>query len=873
MSNDLEFGHRRRSWIFRPLVRDEVDAELAFHLDMRTRHYEARGYSPDDARRRAAAEFGSMDHVRRDCERAGERRDLAMRRTQYLDELGQDVRFALRQLRRAPLFALVALATLALGIGATTAMFSLVRGVLLEPLAFQEPERLVVTRLSMPDYRDLRQGTDVFARTGVFASNLESLTGSGEPEQVLAGVISPELLETLGVDPLIGRRFTIDDGTARLILLSHGLWQRRFGGDPAIVGRTIELSRVRSVVIGVMPSRFEFPTREFELWTPMANAMSMAPQQNENRALRIFQMVGRIRPGVSLEQAQASVTAISTRLARDFPDTNRNVEMRLVPAYERLVGEARQPLLLLLAAVGLVLLIVCANLANLLLARATTRERELGIRRALGAGRGRLVRQLLTESLLLGGIGGLLGIVMAWGTLGALVRLVADLAPRVDAIRIDAGVLLFAVGLSLSASVLFGLAPILQQTSRRLAWRTAGRGIAGTARGGRLRSLLIGLEVAIAIVVLVSAGLLVRSLSTLLHVDPGFVPERLLTMNVVLVAKGEGPQRAEAARGLLERLRRLPGVESAGGATALPPQTAQRGARFELEGIAPPTGESPAAYFIATMPGYFDALGTPVGRGRAFDARDVAASLPVAIVNKSLARRFFGGADPIGRRIKLTNPEQPDSWRTIVGVVPDIRYQGLEDPGESAVYTPFAQTPFFWIYVFVRTHGDPGTMTRTVAQAVRELDPELMPARIQPMTALVGEAVASRRASTMLVSGFAAIALLLSAIGIAGLVSYGVAQRTPELAVRLALGATPGRAAALVVGHALAPVAGGALVGLLAAMVSTRLIESQLFGVSAGDGTTIAAVVLIVTLVTVASACLPARRALKVSPIEALRAE
>jgi predicted permease len=867
------FDQPRRSWLFRLRVRDEVDGEVAFHLEMRARHYESCGLPPAAARARAWAEFGDVDRVRRDCRALGQQRDQHMRRTQYLDELRQDVRFAMRQLRVAPGFAALALLTLALGIGATTAMFSLVRGVLLAPLPYADADRLVSVRVSMPDARDLKAGVPGLRDVAVWASNLDTLTGSGEPEQVRGGQVSANLFTTLGVRPQIGRTFTEQDGATLLVVLGHGLWQRRFGGDPAVVGRTIELARRKALVIGVMPAAFQFPTRDFELWTPMAANMATAPEQHENRALRIFRVLGRLAPGMTLAQVQAQADAVAARLARDFPDTNAGVELPLVSIRERLVGDARRPLLVLFAVVALVLLIACVNVANLLLARALTRERELAIRAALGAGRSRLIRQLLTESTLLSVCGGLLGAATAAMTLGALVRLLSPIVPRVDAIRIDLVVLAFALVVSTLTGVTFGLVPALQRAPRHgVALREAGRGLVSARGGARMRGALIALEVGLAMVVLVCAGLLLRSLSALGRVDTGFVAERLLTLNVVLVAKGDGPARAAGARLIVERVGALPGVVAAGGATALPPETAQRSTRYELDGVTGSDGPRPSAYFVAATPGYFRALESRIVRGRDFDGRDTAGAPLVAILNESFARASFPGQDPIGRRVRLVNPDYSNAWRTIVGIVPDVRYQGLEDPGEATIYTPFDQTPFLWTYLFVRSAADPARLARTVSQAIISADPDLTPARIRPMSMLVADASAGRRANAMLTTAFAALALALAAIGIGGLVSCAVSRRTAEMAVRLALGASSSRVLALVMGQALAPVGAGVVVGMAASLAATRVIESLLFAVTPHDVGTFALAIVLLAIVTVAAAWLPARRALAIQPVEALRA-
>jgi predicted permease len=871
MPPPIEFGRWRRSKPFRLEVDEEVESELGFHLEMRARHYETLGMPSDDARRRAQRDFGDVEAIERTCRGLGTARDTTMRRALYFDELGQDVRFAWRQLRAAPLFAIVALLTLAVGIGATTAVFSLVRGVLFEPLPFRDPDRVVVARISMPDFEDVRRSAKSFQDLAVFARNLETLSGGDEPEQVLAGQVSLNFFDTLGVSARLGRTFSAADGDTRVAVLSDGLWRRRFGADPSIVGRTIEISRKPTLVVGVMPSRFEFPDREFQLWLSVAEVLRLAPEQVQNRSLRIFNLVGRLRPGVTVGAAQAEVATIADRLAREYPATNRGVEIRVASAYERLVGNSRRPLLLLFSIVGLVLLIVCANLANLLLARASARDRELAVRSALGAGRGRIVRQLLTESALLSLAGAALGVAATYALLGGLVRVVSGFLPRVDAVRVDAAVLAFALGVALLTGLIFGTLPALQG-ARLSAWREAGRGVAGARRGMRVRSTLIAVEVALAAVVLVSAGLVGRSLSALLHVDPGFVADRLLTLNVVLVPKGDGPGRTEAALGIVRRLAELPGVAAVGGATGLPPVTAQRGTGFEVEG-RPDEEDRPSAYFIATLPGYFRALGSGVSHGREFTERDAAGAPLTVVVNASLARRYFGSEDPLGKRIRLVNPEQSDAWRTIVGVVPDVRYRGLDDDVDAAIYTPFAQTPFMWTYLFVRTEGDPAVLSRPVARAITAFDPQLTPARIVPMSTLVADSVRARRTSTAFLSGFAGVALLLSAIGIGGLVAFSVTQRTREMAVRLALGATHGRVASLVARQALVPVVLGAVAGLAGALFATALLETLLFGVTARDTVTYMAAASMLGAVCLAAAYFPVRRALRISPSDALRAE
>ena len=782
-----------------------------------------------------------------------------------------DIKYAIRGFLRTPGFTTVAVLTLALGIGATTAIFSIVNAVLLKPLPYANAERLAVARLSLPDFYDLKASVSSFEAMASWASNMYNLKTAGDSLQVLGGVVSRELLPVLGVEPLLGRNFTADDERQDSVILGYGLWQSRFGGNPSVLGKAIELSGSSYTVVGIAPSWFGFPSSEFQLWTAMSSIESRAPGQAKNRGLRIFNAVVLLEEGVSLQQAQAQVTAQSDVLARSYPDTNAGMTITFVPLYERIVGDARPGLRVLLVTVAFVLLIACANVANLMLARTTTRERELAIRAALGAGRGRLVRQVLVESAVLAVGGGALGLLIAaWGV-DAMPSLLASRLPRADTIHIDTAVLLFTLAATMVTALFFGLAPALHATGGvRSSLQEGGRAIAGSTRGRRVRQAIGVAEVALALVVIVGAALLVRSFLTLTARDPGFAPDGLLSFNVQLVTLPDAPARARAAEQLLERVSSVPGVKAAGASTGFPPVTAQRGTRFEIEGRTLTPDES-GALFIAATPAYFTALGTPVRQGRAIERTDLAGTPAVAVINQTLATALFPGQDPVGKRLRLVNPEQSREWRTIVGVVGDVKYRGLDGEGAPTIYTPFSQTPFLWLYFMVRQDGVP--ITAAIRSAVASVDPSLTAANIRPMNEVVAGTVAEPRFRTLLVSSFAVLALALAAIGLYGIIAYTVAQRTHEIGIRMALGADARDVIGLVLREGMTTAAVGVGLGLAASAALTRLMSTMLVGVAPRDPIAFGAAGAILLVVAAVASYLPGRRAIRVNPTTALRSE
>jgi putative ABC transport system permease protein len=791
-----------------------------------------------------------------------------------MDTLFQDLRYSVRQLLKRPSFTLIVVMTLALGIGANSAIFSVVNAVVLRPLPYKDADRLVIANLSLPDFRDIKENNHVFDDMAVYASNLYNVSGDGEAEQVLGAVVSERFFPMLG-QPMLGRVFAPEEDREPLAVLSFGLWQRRFGGDPNVLGRTITLSDSTHTIVGVMRPEFQFPTSEFTLWVTLGSAMATAPAQAENRQLRIFRGVARLRPGVTLEQAQANVSSISERLQQQYPNTNAGVTISFAPVYERLIGDIRPVLFILLGVVGLVLLIACANVANLLLARTTRREREIAIRTALGAGRWRVVRQLLTESVFLSILGGAFGLLLAWWAIDLLPRFNVTNIPRANQIRIDLTVLIFTVGVAVLTGVIFGLAPALHASKSNLneSLKEGGRGAQGSPFGRRLRSALVAVEVALSLIVLIAAGLLVRSFSELLEVKTGFIAEDLLTMNVQLIKYEDLRQRALIAGQTLEKIRALPGVEAVGAGTGLPPHNAQRATAFEVEGRPISNPDERFSYFLAISPDYFRALGADLIEGREFNETDSDSAAKVVILSQSLARHLFPGEEALGKRIKLVNPEQQPDWRSVVGVVADVRYAGLENAQASAIYTPFAQTPFMWMNVFVRTKGEQAGMAASVKSAVSSVGASLVAAGIRPMEQLVSQAVSRPRFNMVLLSSFAILALVLAAIGIYGVIAYTVAQRTHEIGIRMALGATSGAVLRLVVGQGMLPVAVGLGAGLLSAFALTQLLESMLFGVSPTDPATFALISLLLAVVSIAACYIPARRATRVDPMVALRYE
>ncbi len=781
-----------------------------------------------------------------------------------------DLRIALRLLQRQPTFALVAIGTLALGIGANTAVFSVMHAVLLTPLPYHGSERILVGRMSMPDYEDLSAGVRSFEASSLWASNLWTVTGEGEPEQILGAVVSGSFFPMLDVAPLLGASITPETARQPVVVLSHGYWQRRFGGAPGVLGRSLRLSGRAYSVIGVMPPEFQLPSGpRFEIWTPLEMSIKAG---EASRTLRIFRHVARLRPGVPLAVAQQEADAIAATLAKTYPETNTGIRFEYRPLRETIVGDIRPVLVGALAAVGLLLLITCANAANLLLARTAGRAREIATRSALGATRLRILRQLLVESAVLAVLGGGLGLVAAVLTVESLPALLIEHLPRATAVRLEPSVLAFTAGVTLLVALLFGSIPALQASGERAGGALKQDGRAGQSTGARrLRGGLVIAEVALAAIVLAGATLVGRSLIQLTRVNPGFMPDRIMTFNIQVRSLPDDAARAEAVRAVLARLRAVPGVQAVGGATGLPLATPQRAIRIEAQGVT--LTEPLHTHFIAATPGYFAALGASVLAGREFTDDDRRAGAPVVAVNTVLARRLFGTGDPIGRRIRLVDPSQSGEWRTVVGVVGGIRYRDLAEPAVEAVYTPFAQTPFMWSYMMLRATGEPRALVRAVGAAVDEARPGLVASGFASMDELLAHSSAQARRNFLLIGSFAVLGLALTLTGIYGVVGYTVVQRTREIGVRVALGATGRQVMRLVVGQALALGLIGVAAGLAAAALVTRLMRDLLFEVSPTDPLAFAVVGALRVVATIAASAIPARRATRIDPVSALRSE
>jgi putative ABC transport system permease protein len=811
-----------------------------------------------------------------------------------MDDLRRDLALGLRQLRRQPAFAAAAALTMALGIGANAAVFSLVRAVLLRPLPFAEPERLVTlhstgpdrTRqpFSLPDFLDLREQNRTLLGLAGYGAWGANLTG-GEAERLAGLWATPGLLRLLGVEPVLGRAPLPEEeraGGTRVVVLTHGLWQRRFGGDEAVLGTSVPLNGEPYTIVGVLPPGFVLPGREAELLVPLV--VETDPRRELRRA-GFLRVVARLGPGVGREQAQSELTAIAQRLQAAYPDSNATrTGVDVFAVHEEIVGNVRLMLAVVQGAVGLVLLVACANLASLLLARAASRQREMAVRVALGAGRGRLVRQLLTEGLLLSAIGGVLGLLLAQAAIQAFLALGPTDLPRAKGIRLDGGVVAFTAALTLLAGIGFSLVPAVQaaRPDPQESLAAGGRGSAGQAMRTRARRALVLSEVALALVLLAGAGLLVKSFRRLQAVDPGYRTGQLLTLRLSL-PKARYERRESLAQfhdRLAPRLQGLPGVRATAAASVAPLTPWRATINFTVEGQAPPAPENvPLANYRAVDEHYFAAMEIPVLRGRAFTAADTATTVPIALVNRTLAERYWPGADPVGER--LTIDDQPARRSVeVVGVVGDVKHYALDDAPSLDVYVPYVQAPqsvavwlansTSWV---LRTEVDPRVLAPAVRREVGSVDPEVAATAIQSMDDALRGTVAPRRFNVLLLEAFALGALLLAGSGIYAVTAYLAAQRTRELGIRLALGARRGQILALVLVQGMVPVAGGLALGLAGALALARLVEGLLYGVPARDPATFTVAPLLLAAAAALACALPALRAARLDPVRALRVD
>jgi putative ABC transport system permease protein len=798
-----------------------------------------------------------------------------------MDTLFKDIRYAIRSLLTRPAFGAVAIITLALGIGANTAIFSVINAVLLRPLSYEQPDRLVTFRSnqSAPDLADVIAASHTFTKIGGEVLAPLAYTAGAEPVQIQVGQVSGEYFETLGVKPERGRYLTADDdknGGPFVVVLSHALWQRQFGGDQNILGKTIPLSGNSYTVIGVMPPGFKSPRENAEAWTPVHISNPVAANFRGVHFLRTY---GRLTPGVTLPQASAEMRLVDEQLAKQYPADNKNRTTALIALQERIVGQSRNALLVLFAAVSLVLLIACANFANLLLARGAERRREIVIRTALGAGRWRIVRQLLTESILIAVVGGVLGIVLAWWGINLLIALKPENLPRLDELGVDLRVFGFTMGVSLLTGLIFGLLPAW--TASRAA---AGSGLKEGARGAsasksqqRLRNAFVVAELAVALVLLIGAGLLVKTFWKLRNVEPGFNPDHLLTMRVELPEtryKEVEPQTRFRMQALAN-INSLPGTHGAM-VSELPLSGDSLNHDFVIEGrppIAP--GDEPSLETRSVMGDYFHVMQIPFRSGRDFQQPDFDQNAPlVGIVNDEMVKQYFPNESPLGKRVRWArNPTV--EWIEIVGVVGDVKHFGLDLPEQPALYSPYTQINSWkrWMSFAVRTPADPAAATQAVKDQIWKVDSQLPITKVQTMTNVAAASFDARRFNMLLLTLFAGLALVLAAVGVYGVMSYAVTQRTHEIGIRMALGAQVGNVMKLVMKGGLLIATVGVAIGLAAAFALTRLMSSLLFAVEPTDKTTFAGVSSCLLLIALAACYIPARRATKVDPLQALRYE
>ena len=880
----------RLPWLSRRRVAEEVEAELAFHLERKAEALVAAGMSPEEARREAAARFGDIGYTKSYCLDEDVRRQREARRSDIMDEIKQDLAYAVRSLRSAPGFALVTLLTLALGIGANTAIFSVVRGVLLRPLPFAEPERVVRvwhanpaagesrSVVSEPDYRDWLAAATSFASLGAYwyqpGGSGADLTGIGNPERIEGAYVTPGFFAALGTSAALGRTIRDEEavvGNDRFMVLSHGLWQRRFGSDPTIVGRALTIDGEPFTVVGVMPREFTFPADRLDYWIPLSTIGEDGI--GRVRASRFLDVVGRLKAGVTVEQARAELTAISRRISEQEPAARGWTEVTMLPVREALFGDVRRPLMVLVGAVAFVLLITCVNIASLLLARATARQSELAVRSALGAGRGRIVRQLLTESLVLALLGGALGVALAYAGVQALSAVGAGELPRASEIRIDAVVLLYALGVSAAAGLLFGLLPASWATSANLqsALRAGARGSVG-GTGQRLRSALVIAEVALAVVLVVGAGLALQSFARLLDVNPGFQAANVLAIKLSMSpSQGGDDQGRVYYEELLGRVAAVPGVQVVGAAKHLP----LRGTGEPRQGVTIPGSrgreDRPDQHFtlMHVSADYFRAMGIPLLAGRAFASTDRAGVPPVFIVNEAFARKYWPEESAVGKTMRFGTSNEFE----IVGVVGDVRQRSLGEPAEPMAYIHYLQNMRSGLGLAVKTVGDPLSYVNAVRQAIWSVNRDQTITSVETMRSIVGGTVARPKLLAMLLLLFGLMGLSLGALGIYGVLAYAVSQRRREIGVRIALGATPGSVFGLIVRQGMTLAIAGVVGGVAGAFLLTRAMTAVLYETRATDPATFAAVVVVLLVTAFLASWLPARRALRIDPVQALRYE
>ncbi len=871
----------------------EIVEELSQHLEDRYEQALSRGATEGEAYEAALLELkenGLLGLEIRGVERSVQQDPVPMgieRGANIIGDLAQDLHYGLRMLVKNPSFTIVAVLALALGIGANSAIFSVVNTVLLRPLPYKNPGRLVMlweeaTHLGFPkntpspaNFIDWRAQNTVFEAMAAMVERSFNLTGVGEPERFDGRRVSANLFDLLGVQPQLGRAFRAEEDKpgSRVVILSNGLWQHRFGGDPRVIGQAVSLNGESYTVIGVMPGSFQFPTRRDQLWVPLA----FDAKEAASRGNHFLEVIARMKPGVTLQQAQAEMSTIAARLAQQYPEENLRVGSVVTALQEQVVGDIKPALLVLLGAVGFVLLIACANVANLLLARAAARQKEIALRLALGAGRSRLTRQFLTESVLLAVIGGAVGLLLSIAGLRVLKTFIPDTISQAQAISIDAKVLVFTGLVALVTGIIFGLAPAMQVSHLDIndTLKEGGRDAAGGTRGNRIRALLVIGEIAVSFVLLMGAGLLINSFMHLRNLHPGFRANHLLTMKIPLseVKYPDKERRSPFYAEVLRRVQALPGVQSAAVAGNLPLTYDGDSMPIGIEGRTdPPPDQRPDVILRVVGPGYFSTMGIPLVRGRDFSEQDKADSARVVIVSEKTARHFWPGENPIGKRLKPGSTNRNIPWIEIIGVVKDVRQNDFVSEPKMQMYMPYQQlNSFAPNALVVRTNVEPLSLAGAVRNAIWAVDKDQPVSNLRSMDEIVSEAVARQRFSMLLLGIFAALAMVLAAVGIYGVMSYSIAQRTREIGLRIALGAQKSDVLKMILRQGLRFVAAGLAIGLAASFVLTRVMASLLFGISATDPATFVSISLVLIAVALLASYIPAVRAMKIDPMLALR--
>ncbi len=874
---------RLRAIFFKPKMEEELDEEVRFHLERECEENIARGMRPEDARLAAIRNFGGVERVK---EESRDERGIRL-----LEEVWQDLRYGARMLLNRPGFTAVAVVTLALGIGANSAIFSVINALLLRQLPYSDADKLVqvwetdvkrgdnTMTASYPNFVDWRDQNHVFEQIAAYSDGGYILTGTANPERIQGAIVSPSFFPMLGIKPMMGRVFLPEEDHPNKVfsaVISERLWRRRFNSDPAIIGKTVSIDDESYTVIGVVAGVTELSgmPNDTELWLPISFGIAF-----NTRRGHYLNVMARLKPGVTREQAQANMDYIAGALAAQYPEANKDHGLRLVPLQEQIVGDFKLALLVLLGAVALVLLIASANVANMLLARAASRQKEIAIRIALGAGRFRLIRQLLTESLLLSLFGGAVGLLLALYGVYLLVTFGPADLPRAREIAVDGSVLGFTLAVSLLTGVIFGLAPALHASRPDLndTLKESGRSATGSAGHRRVRSLLVVSEIALSLVLLVGAGLLMRSFLKLQAVNPGFNPQNLLTGRISLSeSKGETEASVIARYDqLLDQFKSLPGVRSAAIRTYIPIAAKEGYAdrSFFIEGRLTGLADTRTAFDNCVSPDFFHTMEIPLLMGRPFDKQDVKNARKVIIINETLARRDFSDEDPIGKRMtSKVNPREED-WATVVGIVKDTKPRALDGEPVAEMYRPFAQQPVSSMAFMLRTTGKPEGITAAVRQTVQSLGKDQLVYDIRMFESVMSEAVAKPRFRTFLLGVFAVVALILALVGIYGVMSYSVTQRTHEIGIRMALGAQGSDVLKLVIGYGMALAFVGVGIGLVASFALTRVMSQFLFDIEPTDPMTFTVIALLLIGVALLACWIPARRATKIDPLLALHCE